>query len=128
VTVAEQPAPGKSLQELVEQRRYGEALELARRELRADPANRQLAATVAELEATTHWSMLPMWPLFRFGWVGAVAVFGTLIVAMQLLRSLGGIASSASFSAVVLAYILYSWMWPPALRRLMRRKHSLPAA
>ena len=52
-----------------------EALSIARELLRAQPDNEELVDLVKQLRLVTHWSMLPLWPVLRFGWAGSVGIW-----------------------------------------------------
>ena len=109
------------LSELLTQRRHREALALAEELRQQYPENTELADLVTELRATNHWSMLPLWPMNRFGWVGAVVIWGAAIVGLQLARSTGGSGLSGALGGAVLVYIIYSWWWPGTLKKMLRR-------
>ena len=59
---------------LSEQGRSREALRIAQELLRNQPDNPHVLALVRELKMQTHWTMLPLYPMQRWGWGGAAAV------------------------------------------------------
>jgi hypothetical protein len=67
--------------------------------------------------------MLPLWPMQRWGWGAAIGLWLAINVILRVLASQGAewadltIALSFGF----LAYVIYSWVWPPLLRRWMVR-------
>jgi tetratricopeptide (TPR) repeat protein len=96
------------------------ALRLARELLRAQPDSEEYLDLVRNLRFATHWSLLPLWPILRWGWAAsAVLWFGGLVVANSLRR--GSPVAAGVFLCLWLAYVLYSWIWPPLLRRRMLR-------
>jgi hypothetical protein len=106
--------------DLIARRRHREALGIVRQLHAESPDDNEVATLLRDLRVATHWTMLPMWPMQRFGWVGAAVIWGGAIVAMQLARSTGGPGLSGSIAVVVLLYIAYSWLWPGTLRKLLR--------
>jgi predicted Zn-dependent protease len=103
---------------LVDGGRIDEAHRLAQGALRADPANDQLVALVRELRIQNHWSMKPLWPLQKWGWgASAVMWLGGVLVIRGLARTAPQIATPVAL--VWLAYCVYSWVWPPLIRKLL---------
>jgi len=97
--------------------RRREALRVSQELLRSQPDNAQLLENVRILKAATHWSMLPLYPIQRWGWpavfgLWALFAFGLPAVAPDLPpgRRLG-------ITYFWLAYVVYSWVWPPMLRK-----------
>jgi predicted Zn-dependent protease len=92
------------------------ALRVAQELLRQRPDSPQFLSLVRELKAQTHWSMLPLYPMQRWGWGGAifVTVFG--LVGLRVAERV----SPGAYEPLVwiwLAYVIYSWTWPRLLRR-----------
>jgi tetratricopeptide (TPR) repeat protein len=96
------------------------ALRGARELLRADPNDAHWLAVVKALTVDTHWSLKPLWPLQRFGWGGSIALWLGGIVAVRALAQADSAAASV-LSWVILGYVLYSWVWPPLLKRWLLR-------
>ncbi|MEM8983969.1 MAG: tetratricopeptide repeat protein [Pseudomonadota bacterium] len=108
------------VQHLIEQGRHEEAYQLSRELVLADPANESLVELASELRRANHWSMRPLWPLQRFGWAGSIGIW---FAAVVLFRS--GVLDDTPTLATVLVtvlliYVVYSWVWPPLLKRLLR--------
>lgn len=102
--------------------KVSEAYELARELVLADPENEPLAEMANELRIASHWSMKLMWPMQKWGWAGAIGIW---IVAVALMRStfLDGTPLEPAkpvIAVLFLLYVVYSWVWPPLLRRIMR--------
>lgn len=72
-----------------------------------------------EQRLRSHWAMLPLWPFQR---LGVAASWGIAVGAIYGLRALGMPMASAAFALVYLALAIYSWIAPPLLRRLLRRR------
>lgn len=105
---------------LSQQRRNREALRIAQELLRADPARQDLVELVRELKASTHWSMLPLYPMQRWGWGGAVAVWvGGAFLLLPLARQFLSPGAAGVVVGLWLGYVVYSWVWPSAIRRLV---------
>jgi tetratricopeptide (TPR) repeat protein len=85
----------------------------------AQPDNPHLVAMARQFKINTHWSMLPLWPMQRYGWAGSVGVW---LLAVFSLRVLGRNNASLTgvLAVVFLVYVVYSWTWPAILKRLMR--------
>jgi len=103
---------------LVDAGRINEAHRIAQGALRGDPANEHLVTLVRELRIQNHWSMKPLWPLQRWGW-GASAVMwvGGIVVLRSLYQHAPQVATPVSFAW--LGYCIYSWVWPPLIRRIL---------
>ena len=86
---------------------------------RLDPANNDFAELALEARLATHWLMIPLWPIVRFGnvpvWMAAIVILLTLsqFAPKQLLTF---------FSLFYLVFVVYSWVVPPLLRRWMIRR------
>jgi len=102
---------------LVHANRSREALRLARELLRAQPNDEHLLTLVRSLRIDTHWTLWPLWPTQRWGWNASIAMWIAVVVLLQVLDS----RLTGPFSALWLAYVAYSWAWPPLLRRWIAR-------
>jgi tetratricopeptide (TPR) repeat protein len=100
--------------------RSREALRLARELLRAQPDDPHLLNYVREMHRLNHFSMLPLYPLQRWGLMASVALWAGAVAGGMLVREhapqYGGL-----FTTVVLGYVVYSWVWPPLLNIWMKR-------
>lgn len=105
---------------LVQAGRSREAHALARTLLRAQPDDPDLLGLVKALRMDTHWSLIPLRPLQRWGWGGSIALWVIALVGMQLVRRFAPEWSGPA-SVLLLGYVAYSWIWPPLLRRWMAR-------
>lgn len=105
---------------LIHDGQHAAALRGARELLRADPNNAHWLACVQALAVDNHWSLKPLWPMRRFGWGGAIALWLGGIVGV---RALGQSHAQAAgiLSWVILGYVVYSWVWPPLLKRWLLR-------
>jgi len=99
---------------------YNGASRIAQELVRAQPDNTDIVQLAAELKATTHWSLLPLWPLRRWGWGGSIALWLLGIVAVQTFAHSNSVAAGI-LGFCILGYALYSWVWPPILRRWVFR-------
>lgn len=100
--------------------RHRAALHCARQLLKADPANPHWVGLVRELQVTTHWSLWPLWPMQRFGWGASVALWALGILAVRMLGPRSPVAG-AWLSGMIFTYAVYSWVWPPLLRKWLSR-------
>lgn len=96
------------------------ALRGARELLRAQPNDPHWLSLVQSLSAENHWTMLPLWPMQRWGWAASVALWGGGVV---LVRATNNVMPAAAgwVSALIVAYVVYSWVWPPILKRWVSR-------
>ena len=105
---------------LLHANRPHQALWLARQLLRHQPDDPHLLNMVRALHVQCHWSMWPLWPLQRWGWYGSIGLWVAVIVLYQVLRRVAPEAMGP-VSFAVLAYVAYSWVWPPLLRRWLEK-------
>lgn len=106
---------------LSEQGQDKEALRIAQEVLRQSPDSREVVNLVISLKTATHWSMVPLRPLQKWGWGASIAIW---FVMVMLLRNVEGTPIEPYALPVVmafLAYVVYSWVWPPILKRWIRR-------
>lgn len=100
--------------------RTREALRLARDLLRQRPGDRHLLEFVKSLSRDTHWTLVPMWPMQRWGWPAAFALWGGGILVSKILAQ-SAPAYHGAFVALWLSYAAYTWIWPPLLKRWLAR-------
>lgn len=95
------------------------AKQVAQELVRAQPDNEPVVELARELKIKGHWSMLPLWPFQKWGWG---ASFGIWIFAIVCTRALKQVSPAAAgvFAVTMLIYVIYSWVWPPLLRRLIK--------
>lgn len=105
---------------LIHDGQHRAALHGARELLRADPNDAHWLAVVKALTVDTHWSLKPLWPMQRFGWGGSIALWLGGVVAVRALAQADSAAASM-LSWVILGYVVYSWIWPPLLKRWLLR-------
>ncbi len=104
---------------LIEQKKHREALRIAQELLRGDPNNADLVETIKELKIATHVTMLPLWPAIKFGWHASAALYVVaLVTCFTASKYLPGEVSSVIIYGWLL-YVLYSWIYPPILRKIM---------
>ena len=104
---------------LQDRRDWAGALRLAQELLRTRPTDENIVEWVRELKVENHWSMLPLYPMRRWGWGGAVAVWAVGIVSLNALQ---GVVAPTVMGALLItwfAFVAYSWIWPGQLKRLM---------
>lgn len=87
--------------------------------VRAQPDNEHLVQMAQHLKLKSHWSLLPLWPLHKWGWGASFGMWlGTLVISRSLSKTYP--VAAGVFLVVVLVYVVYSWVWPPVLRRLLK--------
>ncbi len=96
------------------------ALRVARQLLRTRPDSEPVVRLVRQLELRTHWSLLPLYPMQRWGWGGAAAVTAIGIIGIRIADSRLSGSVAATITLVWLGYVVYSWIWPGILRRWLK--------
>jgi len=99
--------------------RSREALRVSQQLLRSQPDSPELLENVRALKAESHWSMLPLYPIRRWGWPAAIGLwfafaFGLPLIAPGLPRGAINVVT-----IVWVVYAIYSWVWPPLLRKII---------
>lgn len=85
---------------------------------RSEPSNTDVVDAAREARAVTHWLMVPLWPIHRFGWV---TIWISGIVIGQIIRHAGNDTQAVVWVSFWLSYCVYSWVMPYALRRWLAR-------
>lgn len=106
------------VQVLQREGRHTEALRVSQEMLRAHPDNQHIVDLVIEEKVLSHWSMKPLWPFMRYGWAASIAVwFGAII----FFRVAPENTLTAAAGGLLLVFVVYSWVWPHILRKIMKR-------
>ena len=110
------------IQVLLDQGKNDQAYELTRELVVVQPDNQPLVELASELKAVTHWSMKPLWPMKKFGWGGSIAIWVAVVFVLQsgALERLGIAEYGFPLAMAFLGYAVYSWVWPPIIRRIFR--------
>lgn len=95
------------------------ARRISRELVLVQPDNASLVNLARELKIASHWSMLPLWPMQRYGWGASVALWLLAVFGLKAVRQ-SNPALAGVLTVIFLIYVVYSWVWPPLLRRLMR--------
>lgn len=95
------------------------AKQVAQELVRAQPDNVHLVDLARQLNVKGHWSMLPLWPVQKWGWGASFAIWIFAIVGIRALDKVSPTASGV-FAVMMLIYVVYSWVWPPLLRRILK--------
>jgi len=104
---------------LADQGRNREALRIAQELLRQQPDSAQLVQVVRALKVQTHWSMIPMYPMQRWGWGGAVALTAAGMIGLRIAGSALPPAIVTPLTFIWLGYCIYTWTWPSLLKKLI---------
>jgi tetratricopeptide (TPR) repeat protein len=109
---------------LVRRGKYRAAKRIAIELLKLHPDSPEVLELVVELDALSHWSMLPLWPLNRFG-LGATV--GLWVLTVAVINGAGQFAPNAvgPLSVGLIAYCVYSWIFPPLLKRWLKRRAGI---
>lgn len=95
------------------------ALRVARQLLSMRPDSEPLVNLVKALTRNNHWSMLPLYPVRRWGWGGAAAITALGITAVRIAGNTLPPLAAVLIVLVWVAYVLYSWIWPAILKKLI---------
>lgn len=109
---------------LISRGRYKAAKRIAVELLKLYPSSREVLELVVQLDALSHWSMLPLWPLNRWGWAASAALYVITLLALNLVRNQAPLFSSAA-TWILLGYCAYSWIYPSLLTRWLKRRAGL---
>lgn len=109
---------------LIARGRYRAAKRIAVELLKLYPNSREVLELVVQLDALSHWSMLPLWPLHRWGWAASGALYLIALVGLNLVRSQAPLFSSVA-TYTLIGYCIYSWIYPPLLTRWLKRRAGL---
>lgn len=109
---------------LLQRGQYRAAKRIAVALLHAQPDSRAVLALVVQLDVLSHWSMLPLWPVNRWGWAASVGIYFIVLVGLNLLRQHVPQVSNLA-SNVLLGYVAYSWIYPPLLTRWLKRRAGI---
>lgn len=113
-------ASGHALILMLEQRgRSRDALRVAQQLLRASPDSSTILEVVRRLKVQTHWTMLPLYPIMRWGWPFAIGIWMVMAFLFPVVAK--GLSSQVVIGITVtwFVYCLYSWVWPRLLPRLI---------
>lgn len=97
--------------------RRREALRVSQELLRSQPGNAQLLENVRILKAATHWSMLPLYPIQRWGWPGVFGLWALFAFGLPAIAPGMPPGARLAITFFWIAYVVYSWAWPPLLRK-----------
>ncbi len=104
------------VQRLIDLGKNDQAYELSRTLAVSQPDNPHLIEMADELRYASHWSLKPLWPMQKWGWGASVAIWlgAVIFFRTDVLPGYQG-----PIAIALIAYVIYSWVWPPILKRLM---------
>ncbi len=112
------------IRHLVSRGQYRAARRIGIELLKLDPASDEALALVVELETLSHWSRLPLWPLNRWGWAASAGLWVLTLLLINLAPRVAP-GSGATVSFALLGYCVYSWLYPPLLKRWLKRRAGI---
>jgi tetratricopeptide (TPR) repeat protein len=110
---------------LVEQGKYWSAKRIAIELLRAEPNSKEILNLVVEIELLAHWTMVPLWPFNRWGLGATIGFFLIVLFGMSSLVKHLDPASVGVLNVVLISYVVYSWIYPPLLKRWLKRRAGI---
>jgi tetratricopeptide (TPR) repeat protein len=95
------------------------ALRVAQQLLTTRPDSEQFVNLVRVLKRQGHWTLLPLYPMRRWGWSGAAVVTAIGILGVRLAGRTLPPSIALTIAYVWLGYVIYSWVWPRILQKLI---------
>jgi hypothetical protein len=95
------------------------ALRVAQQLVATRPDSQQFVDLVRALRRQNHWSLLPLYPMRRWGWGGAAAITAIGIIGVRIAGQTLPPQTAEIISFVWLGYVIYSWVWPGILNKLI---------
>lgn len=105
---------------LVENKNYHAAMRIAQELLRNNPNNTSYLEMVKSLRLVTHPAMMPLYPLQRWGWHASAVMWVLFIITSRMASKYLPDTQALIIIYSFLGYILYSWIAPPVLNRLLK--------
>ncbi len=97
-----------------------ECLRLVQEMLRSDPGNEDFVEVIRELRVQTHPTMLPLWPMRKWGWHASAGLWIGFLIVLSVSKRILPPEGVLWVSIVWLGYAVYSWVYPPILKRVLR--------
>jgi len=99
-----------------------QAYELSKQLVRLQPDDNEFVEMATALKVSSHWSMKPMWPMRRFGFGGSIALWFIMVIILRtgVLEYMGLSYLTLPIAITFIVYVVYSWVWPPILKRIFR--------
>jgi tetratricopeptide (TPR) repeat protein len=95
------------------------ALRVAQQLLAMRPDSEQFVTLVRVLKRRNHWTLWPLYPMQRWGWGGAAVVTAIGIIGINIASTTLSRSAAETITFVWLGYVVYSWVWPPILKKLI---------
>jgi tetratricopeptide (TPR) repeat protein len=95
------------------------ALRVAQQLVATRPDSQQFVDLVRALRRQNHWSLLPLYPMRRWGWGGAAAVTAIGLIGVRIAGQTLPPETAEIITFVWLGYVIYSWVWPSILNKLI---------
>jgi tetratricopeptide (TPR) repeat protein len=95
------------------------ALRVAQQLVATRPDSQQFVDLVRALRRQNHWSLLPLYPMKRWGWGGAAVVTAIGILGVRVAERTLPVTAAETIAFVWLGYVVYSWVWPRILNKLI---------
>jgi len=106
---------------LIREGKMAEAKEISQEVLRLNPNNQDILEAVKELNLVNHWSMRPLRPLMKYGWGASIAIWVAAGVGFRVIDKTPLAPYSGFLLVLLLAFVVYSWVWPSILRKIILR-------
>jgi predicted Zn-dependent protease len=106
-------------QVMLEQRQIGQAGRHLRNAARLDPSDADIVESAREARFYTHWTL---WPLHQAHRIGRIRLWLIAVALIIGLPAIGLPEVAAVFMIAYFAFVVYSWTYPPLLKRWLRRR------
>lgn len=110
------------VQLLIDEGKNRQAYELSRTLVQIYPDDDGIVEMAVSLKRASHWSLLPLLPMQKWGWAGSIGVW----FAVVLLLGSGVLDNTPlgphqnTIALIFIAWVIYSWVWPPILKSVVK--------
>ena len=108
--------------DLLNKSKFEDAEEISKLLVQHDPNNPDILELAKIVKLASHWSMKIFYPLQKFGWLGAIGLWFTLMILLHTLPKMmdNSIPIVIAIAVIYFIYCILSWIWPRILKRVLR--------
>lgn len=106
---------------LIERHQLPEAVRLGQELQRLQPDDEALNNALIDARIFAHVLGLPLYPLHKAGWLVSAAVWLASIAGYKILVDIN-YPLALSFAAIVVCFVVYSWVYPTLMRSWLRTR------
>lgn len=110
------------VQALLDEGKNRQAYELSRELVQLYPNNQAFVDMASSLKRASHWSLLPLYPMQKWGWAGSIGIWFAVVLLLGsgVLQNTPLGPHQTTLALIFLGWVVYSWVWPPILKRLLK--------